>query len=211
MIPMGKLGKSYCKYERVFFRVYEGESRQQHKEQVSSLCHFNMAQRCVGVWSLRTNFTSCHLCCLFPLSLLLCLWLLFMQKWGLGFICPSQRRAAHVVLYVNGAFFVCVLHMSITPSFNPSPCLGSGTFPVACVHGLAARVAVTVSNLQQARSSATHCFECSCIDSTMRVLDIPALHMHGFITSHNKRQVLECHIACHAFPNQQVFVCLSCS
>lgn len=163
---------------------------------------------CAGVWSLRTNFTACHRCCLFPLSLLLRRWLLFMQKWGLGFICPSQRRAACVVLYVNGALFVRVLHMSITPSFNPSLCLGSGTFPVACVQGLAARVAVTASNLQQARSSATRCFECICIANTIRVLDIPALHMHGFITSHNKRQVFEWHVACHAFP-KPAGICVS--
>lgn len=90
--------------------------------------------------------------------------------------------------------------MSITPSFNPSPCLGSGTFPVSCVQGLAARVAVTGSNLQQACSSATRCFECICIANTIRVLDTPALHMHGFITPHNERQVFEWHVACHAFP-----------
>lgn len=87
-----------------------------------------------------------------------------------------------------------VLHMSITPSFNPSLCLGSGTFRVACVQGLAARVAVTAFNLQQACSSATHCFECICIENTIRVLDFLALHMHGFITSHNKRQVCKGHI-----------------
>lgn len=121
-----------------------------------------------------------------------------MQKWGLGFICPSQRRAAHVALYVNGALFVSVLHMSITPRFNPSLCLESGTFPVACVQGLAARVAVTVFNRQQARSPATRCFECICIETTIRVLDIPTLHMHGFITSNNKWQVFDCCKACRA-------------
>lgn len=90
--------------------------------------------------------------------------------------------------------------MSITPSFNPSLCLGSGTFPVAGVQGLAVRVAVTASNLQQACSSVTRCFECICIVNTIRVLDIPTLHMHGIITSHNKRLVLEWHVACHAYP-----------
>lgn len=210
MIPLRKLGKSHCKYERMFFRLYEGASRQQHKEQVWGHCHCNMARRCVlGFWSLRTNFTRCHRCCLFPLSLLLRRWLLFMQKRGLGFICPSQRRAAHVVLYVNGAPFVRVLHMSITPSFNPSLCLGSGTFRVACVQGLAARVAVTAFNLQQTCSSATHCFECICIENTIRVLDFLALHMHSFITSHNKRQVCKGHIACHAFPQTSRYLCVS--
>lgn len=86
--------------------------------------------------------------------------------------------------------FVHKLHMLITPHFNPCLCLGSGTFPVACVQGLAARVAVTASNLEQACSSATRCFECICIETTIRVPDITTLHMHGFITSHNKRQVL---------------------
>lgn len=56
----------------------------------------------------------------------------------------TKGRAACVVLYVNGALFVRVLHMSITPpAFNPSLCLGSGTFPVAGEQGLAVRVAVT--------------------------------------------------------------------
>lgn len=159
MIPVGKLGDLYCKYERMFSRVYEGAWRQHNKEQVPSLCHFNVALRCVRVWSLRTNFTPCHQLsvlpsrCFFAADFCLC------RGSSSGFICPSQRRAAHVVLYGNGAFFVRVLHMSITPSFNPSLCLGSGTFLVACVQGLAARVAVTVSNLQQVCSSATHCFE----------------------------------------------------
>jgi len=72
---------------------------------------------------------------------------------------PAQRGAARVVLYVNGTPFVCALHMSITPSFNPSLCLGSGTFPVARVQGLAARVAVTAPNLQRACSSVTYCCE----------------------------------------------------
>lgn len=122
---------------------------------------------------------------------------------------PHKERAACIVLYVNGSLFVCVLHMSITPSFNPSLCLGSGTFPVACVQGLAARVAVKGPNLQQACSSATRCFQCICMANTIKVLDIPALHMHGFIASHNKRQVFEWHVACRAFPkNQQVFVCV---
>lgn len=58
MISVGKLGDLYCKSERMFFRVYEGALRQQHKAQVPSLCHFNMTLPCVGVWSL------------FPLSLL---------------------------------------------------------------------------------------------------------------------------------------------
>lgn len=34
------------------------------------------------------------------------------------------------------------------------------------------------------------------------MLDIPVLHMHGFITSHNERQVFVRHIACHTFPKQ---------
>lgn len=59
------------------------------------------------------------------------------------------------------------------------------------MQGLAARVAVTVSNLRQVCSSAAH---------TMQVLDIPVLHMHGIISSHNKSHVFEWHVACHAFP-----------
>lgn len=200
LIPMGKLGKSHCKYEWMFFRVYEGAPRQRHKEQVSILCHFNTARLCAGVWSLRTNFTPCHRC-FFAGDFCLC------RGGGSASSAPHKRRAARVVLYVNGALFVRVLHMSITPHFNPSLCLGSGTFPVACVRGLAARVAVTASNLQQACSLATRCFECICIETTIRVLDIPALHMHGFITSHNKRQVFEWRIACHAC--QRRYLCVS--
>lgn len=118
------------------------------------------------------------------------------RSGGFDFICFSQRRAANVALYVNATLFVHVLHMSITPCSNPSLRLGSGTSPPACVQGLVTRVAVTAYNLQQACSLATCCFECVCIETIIKVLDIPALHMHAFITSDNRRLVFEWHIAC---------------
>lgn len=124
------------------------------------------------------------------LSLLLHRWLLFMEKWELCFICPSQRRKARVALYVNGALFVNVLHMLITPCFNLSRVL-SGTVPVACVQGLAARVAVTGFNQQQTCSPATRCFECICIETTTGVLHILTMRMHSFITSNNKWQFFD--------------------
>lgn len=68
------------------------------------------------------------------------------------------------------------------------------------MQGLATRVAVTAPNLQQACSSVTICFEYICIVNTIKVLDISFLHMHGISTSHNKRQVSEWHVACHAVP-----------
>lgn len=120
------------------------------------------------------------------------------RSGGFDFICLLQRRAANVALYVNATLFVHVLHMSITPCSNPSLRLGSGTSPPACVQGLVTRVAVTAYNLQQACSLATCCFECVCIETIITVLDIPALHMHAFITSDNRRLVFEWHIACHA-------------
>lgn len=120
------------------------------------------------------------------------------RSGGSDFICLSQWRAANVALYVNATLFVHVLHMSITPCSNPSLRLGSGTSPPACVQGLAARVAVTVYNLQRACSLATCCFECVCIETIIKVLDIPALHMHAFITSDNRRLGFEWHTACHA-------------
>lgn len=164
------------------FPSLRGAPRQRHKEQVSILCHFNMPC-CAGVWSLRTHFTPCHHCS-FNTDFCLC------RSGGSASSAPHKRRAAHVALYVNGTLFVHRLHMAITPHFNPCLCLGSGTFPVACVQGLAARVAVTASNLEQACSSATRCFECICIETTIGVPDITALYTHSFISSHNKRQVL---------------------
>lgn len=134
LIPTGKLGKSNCKYERMFFRVYEGALRQQHKEQVSVFCHSNVAVLGFGVWEQIS---------LLVIAALLSLTSVYAEV-GARFHLPlTKGEGAHVALYVNGTLFVSVLHMSITPSFNPSLCLGSGTLLVACVQGLAARVAVT--------------------------------------------------------------------
>lgn len=159
-----------------------------------------------GVWEQISLLVTAVVCfstrCSFTEDFCLC------RGSGAASSAPSQRRAAHVVLYVNGALFVCVLRMLITPSFNPSLCLGSGTFPVACVQGLATRVAVTEPNLQQACSSVTICSEYVCIVNTIKVLDISFLHMLGIITSHNKRQVSEWHAACHAFP-ELACICVS--
>lgn len=111
---------------------------QWHKDQVSILCHCNTAR----MWSLTTNFTPRHCC-----DLCLC--------WSVGFdfVCPSQRRAAPGALYVNGTLCACAAHVD---NSNPGLRLGSGMFPVVCVQGLAARVAITESNLQQACSLVTH-------------------------------------------------------
>lgn len=103
------------------------------------------------------------------------------RSGGFDFICFSQRRAANVALYVNATFFVRVLHMSITPCSNPSLRLGRGTSPPACVQGLVTRVALTAYNLQQACSLATCCFDSVCIETIIKVLDVPALHMHAFL------------------------------
>lgn len=110
-----------------------------------------------------------------------------MVKWELPFICPTQKREAHVALYVNGALFVNALHMLITPCFNLS-CVLSGTVPVACMQGLAARVAVTGLTQQRTCSPATHCFEYLCIETTIGVLHILTMCVHSFITSNNKWQ-----------------------
>lgn len=132
LILWGKLGKSHCKYESMILRV------QWHKDQVSILCHCNTAR----IWSLTTNFTP-RRCC----DLCLC--------WSVGFdfVCPSQRRAAPGAFYVNGTLCACAAHVD---NSNPGLRLGSGMFPVVCVQGLAARVALTEPNLQQACSLVTH-------------------------------------------------------
>lgn len=181
LISQRKLAKAHCKYERMYFRVSEGAPQQWHKEQVPILCHCNTARR----QSSRTNFTPCHDFCL-------------CRSRSFDFVCLPQWKAANVALYVNATLFVRVLHMSITPCSNPTLRLGSGTSPPACVHGLAARVAVTAYNLQQACSLATCCFECVCIEIIITVPDTPALHTQAFITFNNGRLVFEWHIACRA-------------
>lgn len=126
MIPTGKLGKSYCKYERMFFRVYEeGASwqQQQHKkkEQVSSLCHCNVAQRWMRVLEFQIKFDSLSVpLSASPLAAPLQTTSVYAELGGggvkgLGWVVVGARlhlprtkgRAACVVLYVNGAF-LCV-------------------------------------------------------------------------------------------------------
>lgn len=109
MILAGKLGKSHCKYERMFFRVYEGASRQQHKEQLCRLCHSNMARRRVRVWSSWTNFHSLSSpLSVYPLGCSFARRLLFMQKWELGFICSLTKGEQLVSLSMLMALSLCV-------------------------------------------------------------------------------------------------------
>lgn len=115
--PWGKWENHIVYMNGCFSEFYEGAPRQRHKEQVSILCHCNMARCCAGVWSLRTNVTPCHRC-FFAGDSCLC------RGGGSASSAPHKRKAARVVLYVNGVLFVRVLHMSITPHFNPSLCLG---------------------------------------------------------------------------------------